>query len=81
VNDVIHLFNSVTPANQKMLIFTQQVIKIKVMRSLLYIVAVIFVIGWGIGFIGYQAGGAIHLLLVIAVVAVLINIIQGEKAL
>ncbi len=51
------------------------------MRSLLYIVAVIFVIGWAIGFIGYQAGGAIHLLLVIAVVAVLINIIQGKKAL
>jgi hypothetical protein len=50
------------------------------MRNLLYILAVIFLIGWGIGFIGFHASGAIHLLLVIAVIAVLINIIQGRKA-
>jgi uncharacterized membrane protein len=51
------------------------------MGNLLYIVAFIFIIGWLVGFVGFQAGGAIHLLLVFAIVAVLINIIQGKKAL
>ncbi|HQW72026.1 MAG TPA: lmo0937 family membrane protein, partial [Saprospiraceae bacterium] len=32
------------------------------MRSILYIIAVIMIIGWAIGFIGYQAGAIIHLL-------------------
>ncbi len=50
------------------------------MRSILYIVAVLLVIGWAIGFIGYQAGGIIHILLVIAIIAVLLNIIGGRNA-
>ena len=50
------------------------------MGNLLYIVAVILVIGWLIGFIGYNAGGLIHLLLVIAVIAVLLKIISGKSA-
>lgn len=49
------------------------------MRNLLYIVAVILVIAWAIGFIGYSAGGLIHVLLVIAVIAIIINILQGRK--
>ena len=49
------------------------------MRSLLYIIAVILVIGWLIGFIGYGAGGLIHILLVIAIIAVLFNIIGGSR--
>jgi tryptophan-rich sensory protein len=51
------------------------------MGSILYIIAVILVIGWAIGFFGYAAGGLIHILLVIAVIAVLLNIIQGRRAL
>jgi len=51
------------------------------MGNLLYIVAAIFIIGWAIGFVGFHIGGAIHLLLVIAIIAVLLNIIQGKKAL
>ena len=51
------------------------------MGNLLYIVAIIFVIGWLIGVIGFHAGGAFHLLLVIAIIAILLNIIQGKKAL
>ncbi|MFT3701318.1 MAG: lmo0937 family membrane protein [Agriterribacter sp.] len=50
------------------------------MRSLLYVIAVILVIGWAIGFLGYAAGGLIHLLLVIAIIMVLLNIIGGRKA-
>jgi hypothetical protein len=51
------------------------------MRNLLYIVAFIFVIGWLVGFVGFHLGGAIHLLLLMAVISVLLNIIQGKKAL
>lgn len=49
------------------------------MGSLLYIIAVILVIGWLIGVIGYNVGGIIHILLVIAVIAVILRIIQGKK--
>jgi predicted ferric reductase len=49
------------------------------MGNLLYIIAVILLIAWAIGFIGYSAGGIIHVLLVIAVIAVLFRIIQGKK--
>lgn len=49
------------------------------MGNLLYIIAVILIIGWLVGFIGYSAGGLIHVLLVIAVIAVLIQIIQGRR--
>ncbi len=49
------------------------------MGNLLYFIAVILVIGWLIGFIGYGAGGLIHLLLVIALIAVVFRVIQGKK--
>ncbi|HEX3080257.1 MAG TPA: lmo0937 family membrane protein [Puia sp.] len=48
------------------------------MGNLLYIIAVILVIAWAIGFLGYHAGGIIHILLVIAVVAVLLKVIRGS---
>lgn len=51
------------------------------MGNLLYIIAVILVIGWAIGFIGYGAGGIIHILLVLALIAVLFRIIQGRNVL
>jgi hypothetical protein len=46
------------------------------MGNLLYIVAVILVIAWAIGFLGYHAGGLIHILLVIAIIAVLLKVIR-----
>lgn len=51
------------------------------MSNLLYIIAVILVIAWAIGFLGYSAGGLIHILLVIAVIAILFRLIQGRKLL
>ena len=51
------------------------------MGNLLYIIAVILVLGWAIGFIGYNAGGLIHILLVIALIAVILRIIQGRNIL
>ncbi len=46
------------------------------MRGLLYIIAVILVIGWAFGFFYYSAGGIIHVLLVIAIVALLLGLIR-----
>lgn len=51
------------------------------MGNLLYIIAVILIIGWAIGFLGYHAGGIIHILLVIALIAVILRVIQGRKPL
>ena len=46
------------------------------MGGLLYIIAVILVIAWLIGFLGYHAGGLIHILLVLAIISVLLEIIR-----
>jgi hypothetical protein len=51
------------------------------MGNLLYIIAVILIIIWAVGFLGYNSGGIIHILLVIAVVAVLLRVISGRKVL
>jgi hypothetical protein len=49
------------------------------MSNLLYTIAVILVIVWAIGLIGYSAGGLIHILLVIAAIAVILRLIQGKS--
>ena len=49
------------------------------MGNLLYIIAVILVIFWAVGFFAYTAGGIIHVLLVLAIIAILIRVIQGNK--
>jgi hypothetical protein len=49
------------------------------MGNLLYIIAVLLIIGWLIGFVGYSAGGLIHVLLVIAVIAILLRVISGRR--
>jgi len=49
------------------------------MSSLLYIIAVILVIGWLLGFFVYGATGLIHILLVIAIIAVLFRLISGRR--
>ena len=48
------------------------------MGNLLYIIAVILVIIWAIGFFGYAAGGIIHALLDIAIVLFLLKVIRRE---
>lgn len=49
------------------------------MGNLLYIIAVILIIIWAIGFLGYRSGGIIHILLVIAAIAVILRLIQGKR--
>jgi len=49
------------------------------MGSVLYTVAVILIIIWAISFIGGNyTGGLIHTLLVIAVIAIVFNLMSGE---
>ncbi|MBB6328053.1 lmo0937 family membrane protein [Algoriphagus aestuarii] len=48
------------------------------MSSLLYFIAVILLIGWLIGVFAYSATGLIHVLLVLAVIAVLFRLISGR---
>jgi hypothetical protein len=47
------------------------------MSNLLYIIAVILVILWAIGFLTMHLGGLIHVLLVMAVIAILFRLIKG----
>jgi len=51
------------------------------MGNLLYIIAVILILLWLVGFVGmsYSGGGIIHILLVIAIIAVLFRVIQGRR--
>ncbi len=49
------------------------------MRNLLYLFAVILVIVWAVGFVGYHARGLIHILLVLAIIAVLLRLISGNR--
>jgi hypothetical protein len=46
------------------------------MRSLLYLIAVILIIGWLLGVFVYSATGLIHILIVLAIVALLLGIIR-----
>jgi hypothetical protein len=48
------------------------------MNSLLYIVAVILIIGWLLGFFVFHAGSIIHVLIVIAVIAIILRLIRGR---
>jgi Family of unknown function (DUF5670) len=47
---------------------------------MLWTLFVVLLILWGLGLItGYTLGGVIHVLLVIAIVVVLIQVIQGRR--
>jgi hypothetical protein len=47
---------------------------------MLYTIAIILVVLWLLGLVSsYTMGGLIHVLLVIAVIVVLLNVIQGRR--
>jgi len=48
------------------------------MQNLLYTIAVIMVILWALGFLVYGATGIIHVLLLLAVIAVVFRLIKGK---
>lgn len=46
---------------------------------MLYLIAVILIIGWLLGFFVFSAGGLIHVLLVVAIIAILLRLIRGDR--
>ncbi len=49
---------------------------------MLWTICVILIVMWLLGMVtSYTMGGLIHILLVIAIIVVLVNVIQGRKAL
>jgi hypothetical protein len=48
------------------------------MSDLLYIIAIILIIGWLLGAFVFSVGSIIHVLLVIAVIAILLRLIRGR---
>ncbi len=68
-----------------MLIIKHITLKCNVMRSLLWLIAVICIVVWLLGILGIvpgiSTGYLIHVLLVIAIIVVLYNIITGRKPL
>jgi Family of unknown function (DUF5670) len=54
----------------------------KPMNNLVNIIIVLLIVGWLIGFIGFGAmvGNLIHILLILAVVAIVFRLVSGGKA-
>ena len=47
---------------------------------MLYTLAIVLIVLWALGFLAFHVGGGlIHLLLVIAIIAVLLRVIQGRR--
>ena len=51
------------------------------MSNVLYLIAVLLIISWAVGFFAFGVGGIIHVLLIIAAIAVILRIIQGRRIL
>ena len=51
------------------------------MGNALYVISVILILGWLLGFFVFHAGSFIHALLIIAVIVILIRIIRGGRLL
>jgi hypothetical protein len=49
------------------------------MNNLLYLVAVVLIIAWAIGFVGYHESGLIHSLLVVALIAIVFRVKKGKS--
>jgi len=50
------------------------------MGNILYIIAVILLLFWAIGFFAYSIGAVIHVLLVLALISFLVRIFTGNKS-
>ena len=46
-------------------------------KTMLYLIAIILLIGWVLGFFVFSAGQLIHILLVLAIIAILLRLIRG----
>jgi hypothetical protein len=48
------------------------------MSNLLYNIAILLIIIWALAYFGFQAGPFIHLLILIAFIAVILRVIRGK---
>lgn len=51
------------------------------MSNTLYYIAVILILLWAIGFLGFHLGGIIHILIIIAIFSIILRLIKGNKPL
>ena len=49
-----------------------------IFSNLAFLIAIILVVMWAVGFLGYHAGNLIHILLVLAIITVLLRVIRGS---
>jgi len=49
------------------------------LQAMLYLIAVILIIGWLLGFFVFSAGNLIHVLLVVAIIAIILRLIRGDR--
>ena len=49
------------------------------MTNLLYVVAVVLIGGWLIGFFALNAPAFIHILLVVGIIIILLSVIRGKR--
>jgi hypothetical protein len=50
--------------------------------QMLWTIAVVLIVLWALGLVSsYTMGGFIHILLVVAIIVVLLNVIQGRRVL
>lgn len=52
------------------------------MKDLIWLIAIILIVGWAVGYFGFgeAVGNFIHILLVLAVIAILFRLISGKKS-
>ena len=50
------------------------------LSGLLWLVIVVLVVLWLVGFVANIGGGLIHLLLVIALIVIVVNLLTGRRA-
>ena len=55
--------------------------KTYIMNNLIYLIAIILIIAWAAGYFAFGAGGIIHVLLIIAIIAILLRVIKGNNPL
>ncbi|MBL7930229.1 MAG: lmo0937 family membrane protein [Bacteroidia bacterium] len=49
------------------------------MENHLYLIALILIVGWAIGFFALNVGGLIHILLVVALITIILRVIRGKR--
>lgn len=51
------------------------------MRDLIWLIVVILLIGWAVGYFGYgsSVGSLIHVLLVLAIIAIIYRLVTGRR--